>query len=209
MTNSQSVMMTHTHEHAHCCKKRFSWTAVFVGALVGVGLGVLLNIFNIAIGVSVFAVSSEGVMTLAIGGLVGMLIGIIISMFLAGMVAGYLGRPYCIKHNLGIVYGFTTWCVALILTVFLTSHIGHYISAYSNTLTNPATIIVTSDVPPAASNTAATDGTTTPVVISVEKVTNGLGMGAFIVFILFFISAVASCIGGHYGMACKDDEYCH
>lgn len=209
-----------THDHTHCCIKWVSWTAVFVGALVGLGLSFLLNLFNIAIGLSVFTTSADGMVTLAVGGFIGLLIGAIVSMFVAGYTAGYLGRPFCTQHNLGVLYGFTTWCLMLILTILLTSHIGRYVAAYSSALARPSTVIVMTDdntpntmtdvmkkdavkTKPATPATSTSSAQPAVVTVDVETATNRLGMGAFVVFILFFIGALFSCIGGHCGAACR------
>ena len=116
-----------------CSDQRMSWTAIFVGALVGAGLGFLLNLFGIAIGLSILT-QKDGAAALAVGGLLGFLIAVITSMVVAGYTAGYLGRTYCPKRNLGVLYGFTTWGVALILTAAVASHINHYVVGAINIL---------------------------------------------------------------------------
>ena len=124
-------------------------------------------------------------------------------MFVAGTAAGYLGRSYCIKRNLGVIYGFTTWCLALILTALLTSNLGHFISNYSTLITNPTAIIVTQDRNmPAMSQ--STHGNTNIVTVNTQKATNDLGATSFLMFVLFFIGALAACFGGHYGMVCNE-----
>ena len=62
-------------------------------------------------------------------------------MSVAGYTAGYLGRHSCSGCNLGILYGFTTWSVALLLTAIVTSHVGNYVSSYSNHISHSVTII--------------------------------------------------------------------
>lgn len=205
MINEESLLMSekHIHEHSHLCAHRqISWTAIFVGALVGVGLSFLLNLFSVAIGLSVVSTSNEGLISLAVGGFVGLLIGGIISMFLAGLTAGYLGRAFCPQRNLGILYGFTTWCLALLFAILLTSSIGRYISSYSKFISNPATIIVSSNESTSSAPETSQPNTTTNA--NLEKQTNTLGMGALIVFVLFFVGAVSTCFGAHYGMVGKE-----
>lgn len=203
MTYGQGgVTEKHFHEHAHCWSaKCISWSAIFAGALVGIGLTFLLNLFSVAIGLSIFSISSGGIAGLAVGGLIGLAICAIVSMFVAGMVAGYLGRSQCAKRNLGILYGFTTWCLALLLTAILASYVGRYVSSYSNFISNPSTIIVT-EVTPIASESQSNPA----IILNAQKATNTFGVGAFIVFVLFFIGAVSSCFGGHCGMMCKSSE---
>lgn len=199
MVNAHSV---HEHVHDHHCLKTISWRAIFAGAFVGMGLAFLLNIFSVAIGLSAYSMVN-GVSGLAVGGFVGLLIGGIISTFMAGWVSGYLGRPYCPRHNLGILYGFLAWSLALIFTVLLASHSTQYLSNYSKFIINPTNDVVvsqtaSSEAPPVE---MSRDGTT---VVNADSAAKAISVTAFIVFCLFFIGAVSACFGGHYGMICKD-----
>lgn len=110
--------------------KRLSWTAIFIGAIVGIGLSFLLGLFGAAIGLSMFSMGANGDITLAVGGLIGIAICIIVSMLAAGYTAGYLGRLYCPRRNLGILYGFSAWTVALMLSAILTTHMSAYLSSF-------------------------------------------------------------------------------
>ena len=200
MLNEQYATSGHTHEHLYF--RCISWSAIIVGALVGVGLSFLLNLFSVAIGLSIVTTSKEGMVSLAIGGFVGLVISAIVSMFVAGTAAGYLGRSYCVKRNLGVVYGFTSWCLALILTALLASHMGHYISSYSTFITDPTSVVVTHDRNmPALSQ--STQDSTSVVTVNPQKATNDLGITSLLMFVIFFVGALASCFGGHYGMACE------
>src|ERR1700722_7871136 len=99
--------------HGTDCKC-LSWKPIFAGALTAIGLSFLLNLFSVAIGLTAYTTSSEGVETMAFGGLLGTAIGVIAAMFAAGWVSGYLGQRYCVQRHVGCMYGFLTWCVALI-----------------------------------------------------------------------------------------------
>ncbi len=207
MMNEKLTAVEHSHVHPF---KRFSWTAVFVGALIGVGLGFLLNLFGMAIGLSAITFDNDGAMMVAIGGLIGMLIGVIVSMMVAGYAAGYLGRLYCPQRNLGMMYGFTTWAVALMLSALATAHITHYVSVYTNNLSPTVTVVPGSQNQVAESVTVDTV-TTVPAKanqksLKVNTSTTHLAWGAIAVFLLFFIGAVASCIGAHFGMRCKRED---
>lgn len=180
--------------------KRISWSAIIVGALIGLGISFLLNLFSIAIGLSVVKTTSDGLASLAIGGLIGILIGTIVSTFASGFAAGYLGRPFCSKRNLGIVYGFTTWCVAFIMIVVLASSVGRYVAEYTSFIANPKTVVVVNDQQTPAVSTPNTSN----VVVNAQAATNNLGYAASVIFALFFIGALSSCIGGHCGMVCKN-----
>jgi uncharacterized membrane-anchored protein YitT (DUF2179 family) len=193
--------------HAKCV----SWSAIFVGAFVGIGLGFLLNLFGFSIGLSLLTTTQAGMLTLAVGGFVGLLINVIVSMFLAGTTAGYLARPYCAKRNLGVVYGFTTWCVGFLLSVLFASHIMHFVANYTmmathQTVANQAVVTVTDNQAMPAVTAAVKDSNTSMVIVNAQKATNTVGYVSFLVFVLFIVGALASCLGGCYGMRrlCKN-----
>lgn len=196
-----------------CCTpplfNRISWTAIFVGAIVGIGLSFLLNLFGIAIGLSSFTVGQDGAIVLAVGGLIGIMIGIIASMLTAGYAAGYLGRFYSPQRNLGIVYGFSTWSVALIFSAVIGAQISTYVDSFSNAISHSVFVTSQDKTDPSktlsvktTSSTHNTDQTTMKVTVS----PNSLALGAFSVFAIFFIGAFASCIGACWGMSCNRDD---
>ncbi|MDI1351669.1 MAG: hypothetical protein PSV35_02705, partial [bacterium] len=150
-----------------------------------------------------------GAVVLAIGGLIGILIGVIASMFVGGYAAGYLGRLYSPMRNHGILYGFITWTVALMLTAVVTGFLSNYLTTYSNKVSNSVFVVP-------ANKEHATEQViveSTPSSMAKEQKTvkvtatpNSLFWGAFSVFILFFVGAFASCVGASWGMCCKRND---
>lgn len=189
----------------HRSTKRISWSAVLAGALVGVGLSFLLNLFAVAIGLSAFSMGEHGATTLAVGGLLGLILSTIVAMYCAGLTSGYLGRLYVPKRNMGAIYGFTTWSASLILTVLLTAHVGSYIDSYSTTVTRNSVVVSQTKAEPAKASRAA-DEEKQKMAVTPTQATGGMAVGAFIVFALFFVGAFASCVGAHHGMACRGKE---
>ena len=197
----------------HCCGfhpfKRISWTAIFVGAIVGVGLTFLFNLFGLSIGLTAYTLNEEGSIVLMIGGFVGIMIGIIASVVAAGYAAGYLGRLCCPQRNLGIVYGFTTWSVALLLCSIVASQMSNYITSYSNAISH-SIFVVSNDKEPAATTleikSKADNSAEHQKSIKVTAASSTLAGLAFSVFALFFIGAIASCIGACWGMSCKRED---
>ena len=201
-----------THE-LHCPVhpfKRICWTAVFAGALVAVGLGFLLNLFSAALGLSVITVNHEGTYALAIGGLIGILIGLIVSMVAAGYTAGYLGRNFCPKRNFGILYGFITWSLALLISAVITVHINQYTMTYANAMNRTAVVSTnqTADQPanqtanPSSMTSAPRNQNAAPIVVTPDS----LALSAFIIFVLFFIGAISTCAGACWAMTCERDD---
>lgn len=179
------------HSLEHKC---FSWRPVLVGAFVAIGLSFLLNLFSVAIGLTAFTTNSEGIENLMMGGLVATALGIVVSMFASGWLAGYLAKHHCEKRHLGALYGFLAWCVALIISVFLADHFAKYVTFYSHFIsgTDVNTVSVSAKGVEATVKAAIAD----KAVIS-----------TYIVFCLFFLSALAASFGGHCGMRhrCKEE----
>lgn len=209
----QTIPVQEVHEEPctihHHHFKRISWTAIFVGALIGVGLGFLLTLFSMAIGLSLFTLSRNGAIVLAIGGFLGVVIGLIASMLAAGYAAGYLGRLYCPKRNLGIVYGFTTWTVALLLSAVAIGHISQYVANYPTAIPHSVKQmipVVTANPEAVNPNASAPEGQkqmTADNTMRIDTSPSNLAWNGLVIFVLFFIGAVSTCFGACWGMTCK------
>ena len=204
MTTKVATVDEHAHLH---CPTRISWSAIVTGAFIGVGLSFLLNLFGVTIGLSAFSMTDQGVGSLAIGGLLGLIISAIASMFFGGFAAGYLGRLYVPKRNLGMLYGFTTWTVSIIISAVLTTYVGTYVDSYTSKITRN-NVVVIQEKPDTTkiSDSSSKENQQKAESITPQEVSGGMAVGAFIVFALFFISAFSSCLGAHYGMSCRSDE---
>ena len=210
MNNANPVLPAGTCEF----RPRIAWSAIFSGALIGVGLGFLLHLFSAAIGLSAYSSSPDGAKVIAIGGILGLLVGVIASMGVAGFVAGYLGRYHYNHCNGGVIYGFLTWSMALLLSAIFVIPLTYYIAASNRDLA-PSSVIANPVMQVTDDNATTTDLTSlnqnneqrakqpTPT----EK--NAMAWSAWIIFILFFIGALASCIGACYGMNCRRQEQVH
>lgn len=194
-------------QHYHPCTKRISWSAILTGALVGVGLSFLLNLFGVAIGLSAFSMSDQGAASLAIGGLLGLILSTIIAMYFAGFASGYVGRFYVPKRNMGTLYGFTTWSVAVILTALLTTHVGSYVDTYSTSVTHNSVMVTPTKAMTVKSSHAADQEEKQQIIaVTPREASSGIAIGAFIVFALFFVGALSCIFGAHHGMSCRCKE---
>jgi hypothetical protein len=179
---------------------RMSWSAVLAGALVGLGLGFLLQLFGVAISLSAYNSTTAGATTIAIGGFLGLLIGVIASMGVAGFVSGYLGRYHYSHCHGGVLYGFVTWSIALLLAAIFVMPLTHYMSSYNKTL---APKLMVSDSMSQNIDITTENKKEAEVSQSVVKVSpEALEGSSWMTFILFFIGALSSCIGACYGMSC-------
>ena len=194
--------------HANHCSsypfKRICWSAIFVGALVGLGLSFLLNLFGIAVGLSAISIGPNGSATLAVGGFLGFIIAMIAAMAAAGYTAGYLGRLYCPERNLGIIYGFTTWTVALVLSAALMGSVSKY-SHHIDDATFVAGQASTSHYVKHHNGEAVAQVTSDEDKVVATTPTH-LAQGAFLLFALFFIGAISTCIGACCGMSCRRED---
>jgi hypothetical protein len=186
--------------------KRISWSAILVGALVGLGLSFLLNLFGLAIGLSATTAGEDGAMALAIGGVIGVIIAIIASMVAAGYAAGYLGRLYCPGRNLGILYGFTTWSVALLLAAAVAAQVNNYATTYSQAVMGTTLITAQSSEGKVNRDARSSSNEKKSTLTKIVVTPNCLIAGAFILFILFFIGAVSACVGACWGMNSKRED---
>lgn len=199
--------------------KVIPWTAIIAGAFVGLGISFLLYVFGLAIGLSSFTATPTGVNTLAIGGFIGSAIGAIVSMFVGGWIAGYLARrsygfrgydstsitDHDIKKcgHMGALYGFITWSLMLVVTILLATHVTSYVASTYNTAANPTLPIVTTtthtDTPTVGEHRMTT---TDPNKMTThdEKAVNTVGNTLFGLFVLFFLGAFSSCLGGYMGI---------
>ncbi len=192
---------------------RVCWSAIFVGALVGVGLSFLLNLFAIAIGLSAVTVGKTGAMVLTLTGILGVVLGNVVAMIAAGYAAGFLGRGYCLR-NLGLLYGFTTWCVALLLSSIILSHMSHYTSNYSqaivgkNVMTQPAEETVAAGKVESGAVKHKANEVPSPSQNEDELIATTLdwAYGAAVIFALFLIGAVSTCIGASWAMRQRTEE---
>ncbi|MBI2787014.1 MAG: hypothetical protein HYX60_12205 [Legionella longbeachae] len=199
--NTDNIIIT------ECCKTkviRVCWTAILAGSFVGVGLGFLLNLFGMAIGLSAYSSTPNGATAIALGGVIGLLIGAIAAMGTAGFVSGYLGRfHHCYCHG-GVLYGFITWSLALILSVLLVIPMTNYVSFYEANINPSFTPIEINNSVTGDNIVAGKQKVDKTPAVSVEA--KHLAWSGWVLFILFFVGALSSCIGACYGMRCKKEE---
>ncbi len=183
-----------------------SWAAIIAGGLIGAGISFIFNLFVISIGLTAFVnTTPPAVNSIAIGGVIGLILIAIFSMGTAGWVAGYLGRPKSLHRDIGVIHGFTAWCVAFVLMVSLSGHVEHFISYNIAALQNPSYTMSNVNpnvIHPNITNADATNSQfnqNNQVIVNNHDAAKALAISSFIVFVIFFIGALASCLGGHWG----------
>jgi hypothetical protein len=200
----ENIIVTENNHQIH----RICWSAVLAGAFVGIGLGFLLHLYGIAISLSAYSAATDsGASVIAIGGLLGMILGVIAATAASGFVAGYLGRFHYHAINGGIIYGFITWSIVIFLSAIMVAPMENYVTAYKNSLTNTAVIEGPVVKTKKVALTQSGDIIQKKTVVSSEPVAqvtpNQLAWSGWVIFILFFIGAISSCVGASCGLQCK------
>lgn len=198
-----------------CCVGCISWSGVFAGALVAIGLSFLLNLFAVAIGLSAFRMSAQGAATFAIGGYAGMVVGIVAVMYVSGWIAGFIGRAHCATPQCGALYGFVAWCVALVMLVFIAMQTSDVVTVNFQPLANHYAVVaqttdntVNDQQNVVAPSKNASKANVTTSTVNANKAAETLGLSLFLTFALFFIGAVSSALGGYCGTKSKCSTSC-
>lgn len=212
MTNNQTLEDKHKLGHGCCCSC-ISWSGIISGAFVALGLSFLLFSFASAMGLSAFKISTDRVSSIAVGGFIAMLVGGIIVMFVSGWVAGFLNRGRCADHRVGALSGFLAWSLSLIIAAMLTSHFGQILNInYTTDTTKMSASRFTPGIygqvlsdnkgneHTIARSSETRETRNAPNVVEDEKAINEFGKALFLTFILFLAGAIASAIGGYWGM---------
>jgi hypothetical protein len=174
---------------------KFSWSPLFAGAIAGVGLNFLLNLFALSIGLGSFSISASGKTDLFLWGFIGFICSSIIAMFTTGWVAGRL-MPYYLKHRFwGVLWGFLAWSILLIFTIILITNFIQYASFHTNFTANLVEIKLKNDSP-MLTGTLAHKSKNSPLSFNLETYKKVITVNAVLTFILFFVGALSSCIGG-------------
>ncbi|KTD09114.1 hypothetical protein Lgra_2349 [Legionella gratiana] len=205
------MISNNTLEHEHCHihpNKCISWTAILVGALIALGLGLLLGLLSIVIGLTSFKTVTNGSIVFSFGGMLGIIVCVIVATVISGYIAGYLGRLHCSKHHhLGIIYGFITWVSSLIIGAIVLGILSQNVVAYSNIARTVVAIPVpiTQITTPVGSTkiSSSTENGEKVTVVEVNVTPADLASGAFLAFLVFFLGAVFSCLGAYWGICHK------
>lgn len=176
----------------------FIWSPVFIGALIGLGLSFLLDLFGMGIGLSLFTTNTTGAIILSIGGFLGMLFGTIVAMFTSGFAAGFFAGHTCEKSQYGIVYGFLAWCLSLFLMIIFSLTISNFMNLKANF---PILSQTTNEVISTTQNvTTSLNPMTSQKNTEPEKNVHTIGTISLAMFILFIVGALSSCFGGYTGL---------
>lgn len=173
-------------------KKRFSfsWTAIFSAAIVGFGLNFLLNLFALAIGLSIFSEKEANQIVFSLWSFSGFIAVAFISMFATGWVAGKLTPPSYRVKWWGMLYGFIAWTVCFIMTFVLITNMLQFTYFHSSfTSKELVAIRITNDMPMATETKMANAD------LSKKLIT----FNAQVTLILFITGALSSCLGGIIG----------
>ncbi|ASQ45598.1 hypothetical protein [Legionella clemsonensis] len=180
------------------CYPYLSWTAIFSAAIIGVGLNFLLNLFSLGLGISSFSIDLQGKTSLSFAGFICFCISSIIAMFFTGWFAGKLSPPMLQGRLWGAFYGFLAWSLLLIITVLIITNMIQFLAFHSNFTSNLVSVKLTHSAP-MLTETIAHITKSSPLSFNIETTKKVLTLNAMLTFILFFLGALSSCIGGFIG----------
>ncbi|RUR07523.1 hypothetical protein [Legionella sp. km772] len=179
-----------------------SWSALFAGALGGLGLNFLFNLLALAIGLACFSVDETGKTLFSLGGCLGFGFFTLLAMFLNGWLAGILSPRNLEAKAWGLLWGFLSWCILLVFTIILLMNMIQFLAFHSNFTSNLVAIKIQNNAP-MLTETKAHGLKTSPLSFNIETNKKIITLNAFITFILFAMGAVASSIGGLAGYSCS------
>ena len=177
------------HNYKSCCR-HFSWSAVFVGALVALGLGFLTYLLAMS---AAFYFHKSDQQTLFIMTTIGIgLLAILtyLSTIISGWVAGGLVRANGVvpQTRLGILHGFVAWSLAIALGLGVLAHT-HRMPMHSFLMTSAISYSIED-----RTNNPRTS-VTTPMLD-----TRTLSQITFTMFCLALLGVISSCLGGACGI---------
>ena len=179
-----------------------SWSALFAGAMTGIGLNFLLNLLALGVSLASFSVSTSGETLFSGWGFASFIIMTLCAMFTTGWVAGKLTPRLLEKRAWGILYGFLSWSILLIFTIILITNFIQYAAFHSNFTANLIEIKLKNSAP-MLTTTTAHGILNSPLSFNIETHKKVITLNALLTFLLFFIGATASSLGGLLGYGNK------
>ncbi|MBL7857438.1 MAG: hypothetical protein JNM57_07095 [Cyclobacteriaceae bacterium] len=109
----------------HEARRRISYGSIIGGALVGLVLMILLNMFGVGLGLSTIDVQAENnpAQGIGLGAIIWYIVSGLIALFAAGWVAGRLAQTPRLFD--GAMHGVLSWCIITLVSMyFVTTAIG-------------------------------------------------------------------------------------
>lgn len=206
-TGIQSTDSEQCYSHSYCCK--ISWSAVFAGAIAALGLSFLINLLNVGLGFSAYALGGNTT-ALTVTTLTWLALTAFITMLISGLLSGYLAKKYYFNCWSGAIHGFIGWGISLVALVALGTQLSIALPLNLQAIASfeKAIIVKHSDNNTAAMPSELTSPITQDhqgkVVIDEEKAAKLLAAIGLQAFLLFLIGALASSLGGHIGIRCNE-----
>lgn len=171
--------------------RSISWKAILAGAVASLGLTVLFHLFTLGAGLMTYRQTLLGIDTIASGVFLWLLVGGFAILFISGLMVGSLSHSSPANTANGLIHGFLSWCVYLLISLYFITHLSGYTpillpknflhqqTQMSNERANPKEY---------SPNNNLTAHTAQPI-----------GTASFATFFVFLCGALGSSLGGHYG----------
>jgi hypothetical protein len=170
---------------------KISWPAIVAGAVAGVGLNFLLNLLSLGLHFASFSIDGAGNLTFSFFGYLSFCVSGFIAMFFTGWISASAAIPLSPNKLWGVLHGFLAWSLLLMLTIILITNMIQYTAFHSNFTAALVAIKITNNAPMTTETFAK--------ISDLESSKKILTLNAILTFILFFIGALSSCLGGYLG----------
>ncbi|TAL64470.1 MAG: hypothetical protein EPN84_03380 [Legionella sp.] len=178
--------------------KYLSWSALFAGAVAGVGLNFLLNLLALGLGLASFSIGILGETVFSWIGFFCFCLSAIVAMFATGWIAGKLTPHNLQSRYWGVLIGFLSWSILLMFTIILITNMIQYAAFHSNFTSNLVEIRLKSNAPMLTGTTAQMLNHA-PLSFNIETHNKIISLNALLTFLLFLIGSIASALGGFLG----------
>lgn len=193
--------------HHDCSHRCVSWSAIFMGALVAISFGFILNMLCLAIGFSVYSSGTDNQTAFAVGGFIGLVVCAFLTMLPAGFVAGKLGGAHCTKKRAGELYGIATWGVSFIIAVLLASSVSNFVNQTGYLVYRNSIDLRVTELPRGEAvnvQRSNQNGNNRAVVqVDPDKAAELSALATFATFFIYFMGLVAACLGGRMAVVCN------
>jgi len=177
------------YSHTHIC-----WSSIISGSLVAIGLVFLFCLLTEGLGLSSATRTEGGTEILVFAVLAWLFVGSYVVFFISGYVTGKVARPHCEHSCHGLLYGFMSWALAIIVSIMLVTPMTQSKSILM-IKTTQAEVITTPNEQ--QSNNNNNNELMTP---ATQQEVHKVGLATLAAFLVFAAGALGSSLGGYYAI---------
>lgn len=183
------------HNYTHIC-----WSSVISGSLVAIGLVFLFCLLTEGLGLTSATRTEGSTEILVFAVLAWLFVGSYVVFFMSGYVTGKIARTHCERSCHGLLYGFMSWALAIIVCIMLVTPMTQSKNILMIKTTTQSEVIATPNEQQSNNNEIMTPAT--------QHEVHKVGLATLAAFLIFFAGALGSSLGGYYAIQYhrKEDE---